>query len=146
MTRTVRRPGEYILEPDSADLRQAVAEAGEHTELILTRREILKFILAKPGARSQTVQALLKLDSLESARQNLGTAKRQLTRDKKSADERVATTLPDLAGLLGGGTITTTALVDAVNQRRRLLGLAELTEANLSSGPGLDRPRRRSQP
>lgn len=135
LARTVRRPNEYQLTPDTEELRAAVAEAGEHTELILTRRDILKFILAKPGERSQAVQALLKLDSLESLRQTLRTAKTQLTKEKNTADGRVAAAAPDLAALLGGTTTTLADVTAAANKRRQLLNLPLLTEANLRSGP-----------
>lgn len=135
LTRTVRRAGEYTLTPDTPEMHTAVADAAAHRELILTRREILKFILAKPGDRSQTVQALLKLDSLETLRQNLGTAKRSLTKEKNNADARVKAALPDLASLLGGTTTTRGDVTRAANNRRRLLNLPELTDANLTSGP-----------
>lgn len=135
LTRTVRRASEYSLTPDTPEMHAAVVDAAAHRELILTRREILKFILAKPGDRSQTVQALLKLDNLERLRQTLGTAKRALTKEKNSAEASLKAAVPDLASLLGGATTTEGDVIAAVNNRRRLLHLPELTEANLRSGP-----------
>jgi recombinational DNA repair ATPase RecF len=135
LTRTVRRPGEYLLEPDTPAMHAAVAAAAEHTELILTRREILKFILAKPGDRSQTVQALLKLDSLEALRQSLGTVKRQLAKERSAAEAAAKAALPDVAGLLGATTATRAEVTAAANNRRRLLNLPELAEKNLIAGP-----------
>ena len=135
LTRTVRNAGEYTLTPDNSDMHAAVVDAAAHRELIPTRREILKFILAKPGDRSQTVQALLEIDSVEGLRQMLGTAKRTPPKEKNSADARVEAAAPDIAGLLGGATTTQADLITAANNRRRLLNLSELTEANLTSGP-----------
>lgn len=135
LTRTVRDRESYTLEPNTPELETAIAEAAEHTELILTRRDILKFILAQPGDRSKAVQALLKLDSLEGIRAALRTTKTQLTKEKNTADERVAAAGPELAALLGGTTTTAGELLAAANIRRRLLRIPELAESNLASGP-----------
>lgn len=65
LTRSVKTPGQFTLTPESPELVQAVAWAARHPELILSRREVIKYVNAEPGRRAQEVQALLKLDRID---------------------------------------------------------------------------------
>src|SRR5919199_4429091 len=65
ITRTVKDAANYTLSPDTPELRAALEGAVQHPEITLSRREIIKFILAEAGKRSEEVQALLQLDKLD---------------------------------------------------------------------------------
>ncbi|MDU1122273.1 MAG: ATP-binding protein, partial [Dermabacter sp.] len=62
LTRSVKTAGQFTLEPKTPEFVTAVEWAARHPELILTRREVIKYVNAEPGKRAQEVQALLKLD------------------------------------------------------------------------------------
>lgn len=87
LTRCVKNPGQYTLEPNTPELVTAVQWASQHPELTLARREVIKYVTTEPGKRAQEVQALLKLDRIDETRRLLKTAM-----SKASAEEtRTAT-------------------------------------------------------
>jgi recombinational DNA repair ATPase RecF len=126
LSRTVRTAKTFTLTPDTPTLRDAIARAAAHPELILTRREVLKFVLAEPGKRSDEVQALLKLERLGTLRKTLKTANGQLTSQKTHADAEAASAARDLALHIGRDQVLVNDLLDAVNQRRSVLGATPL--------------------
>ncbi|CAA2136915.1 ATP-binding protein [Methylobacterium bullatum] len=69
--RTVKAPSALKLTPDSPEARAVFRQLEAHPEIALSRREIIRFVLAEPGQRAKDVQALLKLDELELLRTRL---------------------------------------------------------------------------
>ena len=59
LTRWIKKPKQPTIEPDDEDVRSALEEVRAHPEITLSRREIIKFILAEATKRSQDVQTLL---------------------------------------------------------------------------------------
>jgi recombinational DNA repair ATPase RecF len=127
LTRTVRTAKTFAIKPDTPELRAAVERAAAHPELILTRREVLKFVLAEPGKRSDEVQALLKLERLGTLRKALKTANGQLTSQKNHADAEADSAARDLAMHIGRDQVLVNELLEAVNQRRMVLGATPLS-------------------
>ncbi|MBE7518394.1 MAG: AAA family ATPase [Thermoflexaceae bacterium] len=123
LTRNVKTAGKFTLQPDTPEIRKAVEHAQEHPELTLSRREIIKYIVAEPGKRAQEVQALLQLDLLDDLRKLLKTAQSKTSADESKAKAEVAASEEamrrhlDLPSLLPGE-ITT-----EINKRRSALGL-----------------------
>ena len=64
VTRTVSSPKKPKIEPADADILQLFSELADHPEIALSRRDILRFILVEPTARSQEIQAILKLNEI----------------------------------------------------------------------------------
>jgi DNA repair exonuclease SbcCD ATPase subunit len=64
ITRKIKSPGKLEIDPPDLDVKAALAEIASHPEITLSRREILRFILAAPTKRSEEIQALLKLDEI----------------------------------------------------------------------------------
>lgn len=127
LSRTVRTASTFALSPDTPEMRALVERVAAHPELILTRREILKFVLAEPGKRSDEVQALLKLDRLGTLRKTLKTTHGQLAAKKATADAAAASAARELASHLGRDQVLMNEFMDAVNQRREALGALALT-------------------
>lgn len=71
LTRTIEQPNEFALVPDLPNIRDAIQTLGEHPETTLSRREIVKFVMAQPAGRAKDVQTLLRLDRLRTYRENL---------------------------------------------------------------------------
>jgi recombinational DNA repair ATPase RecF len=142
LSRTVRTAKTFTLTPDTPALRAAVAVAAAHPELILTRRDVLKFVLAEPGKRSDEVQALLKLERLGTLRKTLKTASGQLTSQKAHADAEATGAARDLAMHTGRDQVLVNELLEAVNQRRTLLGAAPLArlDAHTDLRAGVELP------
>ncbi len=140
ITRSVKTSGTPPkIEPNDPEVLRAFSRVAAHPEFVLSRRELIRYVLSEPGERSKAVMALLRLEEIEKLRAVLqkianAEAKRtpQLSRLKEDAGKHLAESL----GISG---LATAAMLDAVNGRRRLLGLAELVrlEAGTSLREGL---------
>ena len=138
LTRIVKSVKTFRLEPNDPDIRAVIHELARHPELILSRREIIKYIIVESGQRSKEIQALLKLEELGNTRgvlktvsNRLSIAYRKVQGAVEGADDALRRHL-DLTSLSGE------AILTAVNPHRHVLGLVELDEftedTNLSAG------------
>src|SRR5208282_2928504 len=64
ITRKLSAPKKPTIDPSDPDVLEAFAEIADHPEIALSRRDILRFILVEPTARSEEIQAILKLDEI----------------------------------------------------------------------------------
>jgi recombinational DNA repair ATPase RecF len=137
--RRVSNPNAPTVTPDEPEVRQIVAELALHPEFALTRREIIKYVLAAPGERSKEVQALLRLEEIERVRQSLQTIHNSSKADFKRAEQEANQAQLQLLRALGMSVLRRDELLKVVNQRRELLGLEALTDlvANTSLKSGL---------
>jgi DNA repair exonuclease SbcCD ATPase subunit len=71
ITRKVSYPKKPKIEPADGDVIAALAEVADHPEIMLSRREILRFILVEPTKRSEEIQTILKLDEIGQTRSAL---------------------------------------------------------------------------
>jgi recombinational DNA repair ATPase RecF len=128
ITRTVSSPKKPKIEPSDADVVQLFSEVADHPEIALSRRDILRFILVEPTARSQEIQAILKLDEIGETRSALNTAQNRLQTVQRNTEAQVQATRSALQRNLQVQTLKAAELLEAVNARRRLLGLPEIAE------------------
>ncbi len=121
--RTVKNPKDPTISPNDPDVLALLGKISTHPEFVLSRRELIKYILAEPGQRAKEVQSLLRLDEIESVRTLLqkiaNSCKRDLTNYERSSEDataalRLAMQIPVL---------NSAALLEAANQRRTILGL-----------------------
>ncbi|GBG39354.1 ATP-binding protein [Mycobacterium montefiorense] len=126
LTRCVKTAATYKLEPDTPELQAAVSWAAQHPELILSRREVIKYVYAEPGRRAQEVQALLKLDRIDEVRRLLRTAMTKTSGDEKQATTEVGNAEDALRRHLDLTTLLEAQVLDAVNRHRQVLGIAVL--------------------
>ena len=140
ITRTIKKAKTPQITPNDAAVKAVFAELAEHSEVTLSRREIIKFILTEAAKRSRDVQTLLKLDAIDETRGTLKTTENKLGVEQttaKTVSEAAEESLKrhlDLAALKAEDVLT------AVNKRRQVLGLpflAELTkDTDVSQGMG----------
>jgi hypothetical protein len=128
LTRCVKTANTYTLDPDLQDVRAAVDHAGAHPELTLSRRQIIDFILTEPTARAKRIQALLKLDRLDETRALLRTAQTKTSTAENTRKAEVSSAEDELRRHLDLPELITAQLVDVVNKRRAVLGLADLRD------------------
>lgn len=131
--RTVKQPKALTMEPDHPVIRRVVAEAAAHPEFVLSRREIIKFILAEPATRSELVQALLRLDELETVRGVLRKIANAEERDVKTAARSVTEASADLSAALDVQALTPATILAAVNPRRSILGMDAIQELSATT-------------
>jgi ABC-type multidrug transport system ATPase subunit len=123
LTRRIKTANTFALNPDTPELRAAVYRVQEHPELTLSRREVIKYVVAEPGSRSREVQTLLKLDRIDEIRRLLMTA-----RNKSSAEFTGAETEQENAEVamrrhLDLSVLLATEMARTVNKYRVILGL-----------------------
>jgi len=130
----------YKLDPDEPELRAYFDEIEAHAEMSLSRREIIRYVLAEAGKRSKEIQALLKLDALDQQRSLLKKAANALRKEFAAAQLLADTTRTALASGLGIESMTPETLLVAVNARREVLGQPPIetltSETNLKQGLG----------
>jgi hypothetical protein len=128
LTRSVADPKSFALTPEVPEVRNAIERATLHPELVLSRREIIQYVLAEPGKRSAEIQALLRLKNLGEIRAVLRSAQTKTKDASSGAADRVATAEASLRRHIGASELLTEQVRESVNQQRRILGLEELSE------------------
>ena len=128
VTRSVAHPRSPFISPDEPEIRAILAEMESHPEVTLARREIIKLILTPGADRSRAVQALLHQEEIEQARKTLRTTTTR-ARDQLAEARRVVSRKTEaLRAHLGVPLLRPGLVLEAVNARRRVLGLDDLGE------------------
>ena len=128
ITRKVSSPKKPKIVPADEDVKAALAEVADHPEVTLSRREILRFILVEPTKRSEEIQTLLKLDEIGQIRSALNAAQNKLQATQGTAAALVQSSRDALLLHLQIPTLLAADLLEAVNKRRKVLGLPEIAE------------------
>lgn len=128
ITRKVSSPKKPKIVPADDDIKAALAEIADHPEITLSRREILRFILVEPTKRSEEIQTILKLDEIGETRGALNTAQNKLQAAQRTAAAQVQSGRDALQLHLQIPTLLAADLLEAVNKRRKVLGLANIAE------------------
>lgn len=138
ITRKIAAPNKLSIEPPDQDVVQALLEVSAHPEIALSRREILRFILVEPTARSQEIQALLKLEGIGDTRAALNTARNRLQGTQRGSSANLEACKAALSRHLQLEALQAPGLLEAVNKRRKILGVAEIdvltTDTRLDEG------------
>ena len=71
LERSVKNPSSPKITPNEKPIIDALQEIAEHPEIVLSRRELIRYVLATPGDRAREVQELLRLDRVEQMRTGL---------------------------------------------------------------------------
>lgn len=124
--RTVKSPSALELTPDTPETRAVFRQLEAHPEIALSRREIIRFVLTEPGQRAKDVQALLKLDQLETMRTRLQKIANAADNTAKTVKNAREMTRADLVRAMDIVEATNTNILEAANKRRAIVGLAPL--------------------
>ena len=106
------------VKPVLATIGESINKGG----VILTRRDILRYITAEAGTRADEIQALLRLDDVEKVRSSLRSAKTTLTRNATAARKAIETAKQEVNATLTLPNYSDPGLLDAVNEARAHLG------------------------
>lgn len=141
--RRVNAPTKPVITPaDDPQILELAARVAEHPELALSRREILKYVIAEAGQRSKEVQSLLRLDDVEVLRAALQKIANECKRSVKTLEGTVGQAQSQLLSALNIPELTRAQMLAAVNERRAILGLEPLSEitkdTSLRSGVSAD--------
>src|SRR5262245_17858348 len=140
ITRTIKKAKTPQIAPNDAAVKTVFAELAEHSEVMLSRREIIKFILTEAAKRSRDVQTLLKLDAIDETRATLKTTENKLGVEQTTAKTVSEAAEDSLKRHLDLAALKAEDVLAAVNKRRQVLGLpllAELTkDTDVAQGMG----------
>lgn len=140
ITRNVKSPKAPIIVPNEPAIRAVFEHVQQHPEFSLSRREIIKYVLAEPGERAKELQALLQLDKLETTRALLLKIANACARDLRPLESAREANASNLLRALGIAELKSPTLLAAVNEKRAVLGLPALVklEATTSIRDGLE--------
>lgn len=141
VTRSVKAASEVQVTPDTDEARDLVGRVSQHPELVLSRREVIKFIVAEPGKRSQEVQALLRLDRLTDARKALKSAQGKTSSSEKHARADVAAAENAFLRHVDLPTLASMQILQKINGVRSVLALELLQQFDEATDPsaGIDK-------
>jgi hypothetical protein len=136
--RTVKNAGNPTISPDTPEIRAILDGAALHPEFVLSRRELIRYVVSNPGDRSKEVQALLRLDVIEKLRTTLQRIANGLDRDVKGCERTKKDTTAQLKSALAISQLAPSSILAAVNAQRQVLDLAPLmtleTHTSLKDG------------
>ncbi|MDK9696974.1 MAG: AAA family ATPase [Siculibacillus sp.] len=137
--RTVKAASTPKITPADKDILAAFDSVNLHPEFVLSRRELIRYVLSEPGQRSKEVQSLLRLDDIEKLRSVLQKIANACSKEVPTLERVEADAITNLNTALDAPQLSKKAVLDAVNPRRVLLGLPPLEEldANTSVKDGL---------
>lgn len=138
--RSVKAARAPIIVPDEPAIRAVFRNVEQHPEFVLSRREIIKYVLAEPGERAKEVQALLQLDRLETVRATLQRIANACDRDVRPLEQARTFASETLTRAMEITQPKSEAVLSAANRRRTVLGLPPLLrlEGTTSLRDGLE--------
>jgi recombinational DNA repair ATPase RecF len=137
--RTVGNSSRPKITPNDPDVIEIFELTSSHPEFVLSRRELIRYVLSTPGERSKQVQALLRLDLVEEVRsifKKIANAEKKqilpLEKEREYAKNQ-------LLAVLGITDLGSKNLIDAVNKKREIISLPPIIElkANTSIKDGI---------
>ena len=128
ITRSIKKCKQPVITPNDESIRAVFANLALHPEVTLSRREIIKFILAEATQRSRDVQTLLKLDDIDQMRATLKTTENKLNSEYQAARTQSESSQESLKRHLDLPSLNSEDVLVVVNKRRSLLGLQTIAE------------------
>ena len=132
ISRCMGRPDDLVC-PDEAKLQLAeICKLMRRGGIVLTRRDILRYVAAEAAKRSEEIRELLNLSEIDDIRGSLYRARTELRRNERDAQNAIETAMAEVNVTLGEAKYTDTSLFEMVNECRASLG-GEPLSTNKSS-------------
>ncbi len=128
--RSVKQPAFPKINPADKDVLETLQKVSRHPEFVLSRRELIKYVISTPGDRAKEVQILLQLKDVEDLRGIFLKISNACKRDLPVLEREKEESKQQLLRALEITEFTQLKLLDAVNQRRKILGLGPITVLN----------------
>ncbi|MFC1893501.1 AAA family ATPase [Chloroflexota bacterium] len=102
LSRCMARPDEVSCCEEAKTRLSEIGAVVRKGGIILTRRDILRYIAAEAGTRADEIQKLLNLEDIEAVRESLYRARTELRRGEQNAKRAVDTAKAEVNVTLGG--------------------------------------------
>jgi hypothetical protein len=123
ITRSVGDAKKPVIVPNDPDVKKILQDVAVHPEFVLSRRELIKYVLAEPAKRSQEVQALLRLNEVDHLRAMFAKIANAQKTQLRDATDKKKTAGDALIRVLQLQTLSTVAILEKVNNFRGILRL-----------------------
>jgi recombinational DNA repair ATPase RecF len=133
ISRSVKTVNAPQIKPADRDVIAAFESVTLHPEFVLSRRELIRYVLSEPGNRSKEVQSLLRLDDIEKLRGVLQKIANSSSRDLPGFERVENDSITNLLAVLDTPQLSKKSVLDSVNPRREILGLAPLTDVDTAT-------------
>jgi hypothetical protein len=142
--RSLKNPSVAYVTPSDAAVLEVLQQVKAHPEIVLSRRELIRYVLATPGKRAEEVQALLHLDQVEHVRLGLQKIANSCENQLVPLGTTSTQARDNLLRALEMSELTREKMILAANAQRTILGLpplADLTEStSLKDGMATPEP------
>lgn len=129
--RSPKNPALATITPNTPQVEAVFNHAKQHPEIVLSRRELIQYVLATPGDRAREVQALLHVEEIENVRGVLQRIANQRKSKIAPAESQSTQSKQSLLKVLGiTAALSKIAIIEAANSQRAILGLSLLTDLN----------------
>ncbi|MGE0356492.1 MAG: AAA family ATPase [Burkholderiales bacterium] len=133
--RSVNQPNAPTISDTSPAVLSILATVAVHPEFVLSRRELIQYVVSTPGDRAKEVQSLLRLDAVENLRQMLQKIANSAKKEVGPLSSEKGIAQNNLLSALEITQLTKEKVLEAANKRRKVLGLDPI--AALESGTSL---------
>jgi hypothetical protein len=130
--RRLKNPSEAKVAPSDSAILEVLRQVEDHPEITLSRRELIRYVLATPGKRAEEVRALLHLDQVEQVRAGLQKIANNCDNQLSPLNAAVNQARDNLLRGLGISELTKDNVLAAANIHRSILGLSILIDLNES--------------
>ena len=101
LSRCMAQPSQLVCPDDARALVADTSELMNRGGVVLTRRDILRFVVAEGGKRADDIEVLLRLKDVDDVRSSLIRARTELGRKEKSARDAIETARAEVNVTLG---------------------------------------------
>jgi hypothetical protein len=122
--RSVAKPSQPIIRPDTPEVRAALTAVANHPEFTLSRRDLIRYVLSDASGRARDVQSLLRLERVGELRGLFQRISNTEAKTHAAAQRHLIDAENRLKTALQIADTSLDTLKDAVDQRRLILGLA----------------------
>jgi len=126
--RNLKTPADAHVTPSDPAVLEVLRQVRAHPEIVLSRRELIKYVLATPGKRAEEVQALLHLDQVEQVRVGLQKIANNCDKQLIPLGTVVTQARENLLRALGVCELTKDNVLAAANAQRSILGLPAIAD------------------
>lgn len=146
--RNLGAPTRPTITPDDPAAVNVLQQVQAHPEVVLSRRELIRYVLATPGKRADEIQALLHLSEVEKVRALLQKIANACEKELAPLEASVTQSSASLLTALGVPDLSAERVLAAANGQRAIIGLPALAQLSESislkegiSGPDPTPPR-----
>ena len=91
LSRCMAQPDQLVCPDDARALVADTSDLMSRGGVVLTRRDILRFVASEGGKRADEIEALLRLKDVDDVRSSLIRARTEMGRKEKSAEDAIKT-------------------------------------------------------